>query len=476
MIAFVLLATSFCVSLFEDGLSDRRNEHILKYVIASQESPELHTTRAAARAYVTGRDFSASNLHHEAISYYLKSVELDGTSSAPWVAMSYSLDEIARPDAALRAWGETLQRDPTNSRALFVIGINAALGGEYQKAVQLLSTLRVQEIESTPTDILLRDIALSSALEKIGDTTSSTLFHAYENDIINASFSELRHAKETVWLNIMQQLVDIGGAHAALQLAKIAAPKLDPQRQGAILSAMPVIEVAAQGNGQVTLATYSKIGKKGLVPLRPRWFEPRSLAYALSTAAQSMSSVGGIESSVTLYKASLALDRTDVVAMNNLAWSYLQRDGATEKAIALAFEAYALDPEAGFVQDTIGYANLLQGKSNEAIDYFVSALSDSAGDPQILDHLGDAFWKSHQRRDAISAWQKAYTILRSPEYFKMIIEGFQEMNYSVWGISIATPEALYDLEISSVVRRLQEKLMAVQEGEDPFEQKDNGAR
>jgi hypothetical protein len=124
----------------------------------------------------------------------------------------------------------------------------------------------------------------------------------------------------------------------------------------------------------------------------------------------------------------------------------------------------------------MGYANLLQGKSNEAIDYFVSALNESAGDPQILDHLGDAFWKSHQRRDAISAWQKAYTILRSPEYFKMIVEGFQEMNYSVWGVSIATPEALYDLEISSVVLGLQEKLMAVQEGKDPFEHKDNGAR
>ena len=50
------------------------------------------------------------------------------------------------------------------------------------------------------------------------------------------------------------------------------------------------------------------------------------------------------------------------------------------------------------------------------------------------------------------------------------------MIYSVWGISIATPEALYDLEIGSVIRRLQQKLTAVQEGRDPFERKINGDR
>ena len=101
---------------------------------------------------------------------------------------------------------------------------------------------------------------------------------------------------------------------------------------------------------------------------------------------------------------------------------------------------------------------------------------ETGDDPQILDHLADAYWKAHQRRDAISAWQRAYSTLRSPEYYKIIVEGFQETIYSVWGISIATPEALYDLEIGTVVRRLQEKLIAVQEGRDPFESKKNGDR
>ena len=36
-----------------------------------------------------------------------------------------------------------------------------------------------------------------------------------------------------------------------------------------------------------------------------------------------------------------------------------------------------------------------------------------------------------------------------------------------WGIMVATPEALYDFEMGSVIRRLDEKLAALAEGKNP---------
>jgi len=474
VISSFLFATYFLAFAQSDILSEQLLKYATTPILIGVH--ELEPTRAAARSYVTGRDLAASNRHREAISYYLQSSELDETSPAPWAAMAHSLEEIGRHDAAFKAWGETLLRDPTNARALFVIGLDSAIGGEYQKAVQFLSRLRLQKNNSTPTDMLLQDVALAISLRKIGDEETSALFRSNQVDLINASFAQLMHGNGAVWLSIMQQLVDFGDPSVALQLAAMAAPKLDSQRQAIVLSAMPVIEVAAGGDGSVTLGTYAQIGKDELVPLRPRWFEPATLADALSTAAQSMSSVGGVDSAIKLYKASIALDNTDFVAVNNLAWTLLLRDGVTEQALAIALQAYELDQTAGVVQDTLGYANLLQGNLNEAIDLFVSALEESGGDPKILDHLADSYWKAHQRRDAILAWQKAYSILRSPEYHKMIVEGFQGTIYSVWGISIATPEALYDLEIGGIIRSLQEKLTAVQEGRDPFENKKNGDR
>jgi len=251
--------------------------------------------------------------------------------------------------------------------------------------------------------------------------------------------------------------------------------ELEPRRQSTILSAMPAIEVAAGGSGEVTLATFQAIGENGRIPLRPQWYEPKTLAHALSTAAQTMSSLGSVEASILLYQASVDLDATDLVTVNNLAWALLQKEGATDEAVAFANQAYELNQTEGFVLDTIGFMKLLQGKTGEAIDLFIDALNASGGDPQILDHLGDAYWQAHQRKDAIAAWQQAYSILRSPEYYQAIVEGYQGVMNSIWGVSITTPEALYDLEIGSVERSLHEKLTAVQEGKDPFEPKKHGA-
>ena len=475
-LTFLFVLVFSVTSANETANSDALNEHISKYAVLNDSVPTLRTTREAARAYVTGRDLAAQNKHREAISYFLQASELDDTSPTPWLAMAFSLDAIRRPDAAFKAWNETLLRDPTNSQALYVIGLDATIGGEYLKAVQLLSRLRMQHHESTPTEMLLRDVALTFALKSIGDIQTSELFSVQIQKLIALSHSQLIHGNGSTWLNVLQQLVDVGDPTVALQLGQLALPELDPQRQAIILSALPLIEAAALGSGEITLATYEAIASNGGIPLQPQWFEPKTLAQALSTAAQSMSSVGSLAASTLLYRASVALDGTDLVAVNNLAWALLQKDGATDEAIRFANMAFDLDQTTGFVLDTIGYMNLLQGNSSKAIDLFIEALNGSGGDPQILDHLGDAYWRAHQRKDAIGAWQQAYSQLRSPEYYQAIVEGYQGVMNSIWGISIATPEALYDLEIGSVVRNLKEKLLAVQEGKDPFEQNKNGAR
>lgn len=198
-----LFVLAFAVtSAIEPAQADVVNQHILKYAILNHPVPTLRPTREAARAYVTGRDLAASNQHREAISYYLQASELDHTSPAPWLAMAVSLNEINRTGAAFKAWGETLLRDPTNSQALYVIGLDAAMGGEYRKAVQLLSRLRIQDTasksESSPIDMLLRDVALSTALRKIGDTETSAMFRMQVQKLTVLSLSQLLHSQGSV--------------------------------------------------------------------------------------------------------------------------------------------------------------------------------------------------------------------------------------------------------------------------------------
>ncbi len=47
------------------------------------------------------------------------------------------------------------------------------------------------------------------------------------------------------------------------------------------------------------------------------------------------------------------------------------------------------------------------------------------------------------------------------------MEGYASMIHSVWGIAVATPEAMYDFELGDLTRRLEEKLTAVLEGREP---------
>jgi hypothetical protein len=58
-------------------------------------------------------------------------------------------------------------------------------------------------------------------------------------------------------------------------------------------------------------------------------------------------------------------------------------------------------------------------------------------------------------------------VLRTPEFHRGVLEGYAGLAHSVWGISVVTPEALYDLEFGEMARRLKEKRTAIQEGIEP---------
>ncbi len=82
--------------------------------------------------------------------------------------------------------------------------------------------------------------------------------------------------------------------------------------------------------------------------------------------------------------------------------------------------------------------------------------------------LGDAYWLIGNKNSAVRAWQTAASILNTKESKQAYLEGFNEMVRSVWGISVATSEAMYDLELGEIARRVMRKLAAVNNGEDPI--------
>ncbi len=448
--------------------NERLQEQFKLVVGDIQQTPPAPTVKESAREYIIGRQFAIQDQHRKAIAHFRQAINFDDLSPAPWVGLAISLGAIGRTDSAIVAWNEAILRDSSHKDATLIVGIDAAKCGQVEKGKKLLAQHWLKE-DALPLEELLRTAALLSVFKN--DKNISSLLQNTIDPIIETAIQDLvSDASSPAWLGMLQQLVDLDSVDLALQLSKKAASKLQQKELGAILTALPVLEAASGGDGSITQDTYEQISLHQDIPLAPRWFEPVSLAEALSIAAQSMSIVSkDIRGPIRLYTASLALDKTDALTINNLAWVTLQRDGPTQNVQQLCAKAMELDPSASHILDTVGWMYVLLGKSELGIPLFVEALqSMSQPSAEIYNHLGDAYWLVGQKENAVRAWRTSSMLLHSMEYRQGMLEGFASMTRTVWGIVVATPEALYDFELGDITRRLEDKLTAIQEEREPL--------
>ena len=81
------------------------------------------------------------------------------------------------------------------------------------------------------------------------------------------------------------------------------------------------------------------------------------------------------------YRAALALQPKNVVALNNLAMLLKDRDPA--RAVALAEAAGALAGENAAIRDTLGQVYLAAGRASEAVGIYAALVAAKPGDPRL---------------------------------------------------------------------------------------------
>lgn len=436
------------------------------------DRPELqasHTVREAAQEYIVGRHLAAQDQYGSALAHFRRAAELDDKAAAPWIGMAISLSAIGRMDTSIAAWKEVLKRDPSHGGAQFFLGLDATNIGDYETACVLLSQRWLQQKDS-PVRSLLRNAAMITAFNAVGKSDVVQLLREESGPIFQEASRQLvSEAGIGTWLAVFQQLIDVDATPVALRLAAGSAPLVKQRIRSSILTTLPVLEAATDGDGSLTRTVYEEVAKSqgGRLFLSQR--DSVTLAEALSLAAQSMSVLGAVDAPVALYEASLALAPDNSLALNNLGWLRLVRDGPTEEVVAICERAFELDPTAPYILDTVGWMHMLQGNTNLAVHHLNEAVTNSQRpSPETYDHLGDAHWTLGQEDNAIKAWKTAATLLHSHELRQAAIDGYSSLAFSIWGISVSTAEALYDLEVGEVTRRLEKKLTAVEEGRNPL--------
>ncbi len=115
------------------------------------------------------------------------------------------------------------------------------------------------------------------------------------------------------------------------------------------------------------------------------------------------------DAEVDLSKA-LALKPDQPEVLNYLGYSWVNRGVKVKDGMAMIQRAVDAQPEEGAYVDSLGWAYYRLGQYGTAVDTLERAVSLMAGDPEINDHLGDAYWKAGRRTEAQFQWRAVLTL------------------------------------------------------------------
>ncbi|MDB5499433.1 MAG: hypothetical protein JWP28_3464 [Phenylobacterium sp.] len=108
--------------------------------------------------------------------------------------------------------------------------------------------------------------------------------------------------------------------------------------------------------------------------------------------------------------------------LNYLGYSWIDRGEHLKEAMGMVQKAVAADPRSGAMVDSLGWAYYRMGDYKQAVEKLEQAVELEAGDPEINNHLGDAYWKVGRRDEAQFQWRRVLT-LKPDDKIKASAEG-----------------------------------------------------
>lgn len=109
-------------------------------------------------------------------------------------------------------------------------------------------------------------------------------------------------------------------------------------------------------------------------------------------------------------QAALKLKPDEPELLNYLGYSLIDRGERLPEALAMVQKAVGANPRSGAMVDSLGWAYYRMGDYKKAVEKLETAVELEAGDPEINNHLGDAYWKVGRRDEAQFQWRRVLTL------------------------------------------------------------------
>ena len=110
------------------------------------------------------------------------------------------------------------------------------------------------------------------------------------------------------------------------------------------------------------------------------------------------------------YRAAIAADARNALALNNFAYSLAEREEALEEALGYARRAVELAPENASYLDTLGWVLFKLGRAGDARERLLEAVATGQASAAVHEHLGDVYAALGRPGEARQAWQAALAL------------------------------------------------------------------
>ena len=125
---------------------------------------------------------------------------------------------------------------------------------------------------------------------------------------------------------------------------------------------------------------------------------------------------------------SLELDPNQAEVINYIAYSWVEMGMHLEKALEMLKTATALQPDDGYITDSLGWAHFHLGNLDEAVVQLERAVELAPLDPTINFHLGSVYIQIGRKRDAYFQWLRALRLEPDPKLENEIQSKLQKIN------------------------------------------------
>jgi tetratricopeptide (TPR) repeat protein len=344
-------------ALFELG-----RHHLRRAARLQDPGPDRAAARACFNSLVAGADEEAPARAQVGLAYFQANL------------MTEALEQL---DAAVAA-------DPANAH------------WRYYRGMLQLQVGRAKDAASDLAAVPPTDEAFVDAQARLG----LALYQAGKPDEAVASLTaalEQRPTAESLYATLARVQRDRGHGAAAVALLERVVEQQGPGSEVVVALAEAYESLGRRGDGLRLL--------RRTLAARP---EDGTL---LRELAVELGHDGQIDGAVAQMRKILELDPRNAEAMNFIGFELAERGNRLDEAEHLTKAAIHLEPDNGLFTDSLGWVYFKEGKLRQAIEALRRASKQSPGLAIILEHLGDAYARSGDEREAAKSYSGALEVL-----------------------------------------------------------------